>query len=289
MRSRTLIVAGALVTVLILLNLPAPTALRLKMTSRDNLAPFQSVMSFLLDRTLRLGSHIAEAGRASEEREQLLTEVATLHEQVRRLQTLERDNEELRELLALKNTHRYKLVVCEVASRGDAGGWWQTMMLNKGSEDGIAADMAVITTRGLVGRTAEVSRHTATVLLITDPTCRVSCKLARTGALGITRGGGVSVGGDARMAMFYSSKPYRMDYISKDQKIFENDDVVTSGLGGIYPEGLPVGSVVKTDIDPSGLYQRADVIPSADMSALRYVFVVLRQESGRDTPGMGQR
>jgi rod shape-determining protein MreC len=56
----------------------------------------------------------------------------------------------------------------------------------------------------------------------------------------------------------------------------ENDDIVTSGLGGVYPEGLPVGSVIKTDIDPSGLYQRADVLSSADMSRLRYVFVVLQ-------------
>jgi rod shape-determining protein MreC len=202
--------------------------------------------------------------------------VVTLREEVRRLETLGRDNEELRELLGFKSTHRYKLVIGEVVSRGDATGWWQTLTLNKGADDGILTDMAVITPRGLAGRTTEVSRHTATVMLITDPTCRVSCKFSRTGALGIVRGGGVSLGGDAKMAMFYSPRPHRMDYVAKEQKIFENDDIVTSGLGGVYPEGLPVGSVIKTDIDPSGLYQRADVLSSADMSRLRYVFVVLQ-------------
>ena len=67
-----------------------------------------------------------------------------------------------------------------------------------------------------------------------------------------------------------------MDYIPRDQKIFENDEVMTSGLGGVYPEGLVVGTVSRMDMDPSGLYQRADVVPSADLSDLRYVFVVLQ-------------
>jgi len=270
-------IAGAVVlVVLILLNLPLPASVRVKMVSRDNLAPFHNVMGFLLDRTLRIGSYVADASRAAGERERMLTEVATLHEEVRRLETLERDNEELLELLGFKSTHRYKLVICEVVSRGDATGWWQTLTLDKGSDDGILTDMAVITTRGLAGRTTDVSRRTTTVMLLTDPTCRVSCKFTRTGALGIVRGGGVSMGGDAKMAMFYAPRPNRMDYVAKEQKIFENDEVVTSGLGGVYPEGLPVGSVIKTDIDPSGLYQRADVLPSADMSRLRYVFVVLQ-------------
>jgi rod shape-determining protein MreC len=233
-------------------------------------------MSFLVNRTLRIGTYLKEAARASGEREKMLTEMAGLREEVRRLTTLERDNAELRSLLGFKDAHRYKLVICELVSRGDTSGWWQTLTVNKGSEDGIAPDMAVITAKGLVGRTTEVSRHATTVLLITDPTCRVSCKFSRTGAFGITRGGGVSVGGDAKMARFYSTRPCRMDYISKEQKIFENDEAVTSGLGGVYPEGLPVGTVVKTDVDPSGLYQRADIVPAADLDALRYVFVVLK-------------
>ena len=146
--------------------------------------------------------------------------------------------------------------------------------MDKGSDNGIMADMAVITPKGLIGRTTEVSRHTATVLLISDPTCRVSCKLARTGAFGIMRGGGVSVGGEPELVLFCTPRSLRMDYISKDQKIFESDKVITSGLGGVYPEGLPIGIVARMDMDPSGLYQRAEIVPDADLSDLRYVFVV---------------
>ena len=275
-KPRKVVVCLVLLAVVILLNLPVPASLRVKNASRDNIAPFQNVMSFVLDRTLRIGSYLAEAGRAAGERERLLTQVATLREDVRRLEALERDNAELRGLLGFRDTHRYKLVIAEVVERGDASGWWQTLTLNKGSEDRIAPDMAVITTRGLVGRTADVSHRTTLVRLITDPTCRGSCKFSRTGAFGILRGGGVSLGGDPRLAMFFSLRPFRMDYISKEQKVFENDEVVTSGLGGVYPEGLSVGAVAKTDLDPSGLYQRADIVPAADMSGLKYVFVVLQ-------------
>ena len=76
--------------------------------------------------------------------------------------------------------------------------------------------------------------------------------------------------------MLYAPSPCRMDYISREDEIWGHDEVVTSGLGGVFPEGLLVGYVKKVDIDPSGLYQRADVIPAAELGKLRYVFVVLQ-------------
>jgi rod shape-determining protein MreC len=66
-----------------------------------------------------------------------------------------------------------------------------------------------------------------------------------------------------------------MDYISKDKPVLKGDDVVTSGLGGVYPEGLVVGKVVESETDPSKLYQRADVVPAVPIGSLKYVFVVV--------------
>ena len=74
--------------------------------------------------------------------------------------------------------------------------------------------------------------------------------------------------------MLFSVKPCRMDYISTDQEIRRDDEVVTSGLGGVYPEGIVLGHVTRVEVDPSGLYQRADIVPKANLGGLRYVFVV---------------
>jgi rod shape-determining protein MreC len=162
-----------------------------------------------------------------------------------------------------------------VTSRGDATGWWQKIRLNRGSSHGVAKDMAVISTSGLVGRTLSVSRFTSDVLLVTDPGSRVACKFAGTEAFGIVTGTGVAVDEQRALEMLYAVKPARMDYIPRDPSLIAGADIVTSGLGGVYPEGLLLGRVTAIVEQPHKLYRQADVVPSADMSSLRYVFVVL--------------
>jgi rod shape-determining protein MreC len=186
--------------------------------------------------------------------------------------------------------------MCEVASRGGMGGWWQTLQLNKGLEHGVGAGMAVMTMEGLIGRTGEakgetdatggilVSQRTADVLLLTDPNCRVSCRLPRTGGLGIVRGRGASLGGDADLEMLCNAEPCHMDFIPKGVKIQVGDEVVTSGLGGVYPEGLLVGTVQEVSTDKSGLYQRAEVAAAASLTTVKYAFVVIPEEPKERKP-----
>jgi rod shape-determining protein MreC len=78
-----------------------------------------------------------------------------------------------------------------------------------------------------------------------------------------------------KLEMLYAARPCVMEFIPREHEVSEGDEVVTSGLGGVYPEGLSVGSVAKTEMDSSGLCRRADVTPASDISSLRYVFVVM--------------
>jgi len=146
--------------------------------------------------------------------------------------------------------------------------------VNRGSEEGIKSGAAVLTVDGLVGRTTAVSRHTSDVLLIADPTCKVACRVKRTGALGVLSGTGVSAGGKSKLDMLCGLKPGRLDYIAKERRVLKGDEIVTSGLGGVFPEDLPVGRVVSSGLHVSGLYQAAEVMPSAMIEALRYVFII---------------
>lgn len=273
-----------LLAVVIVLNLPLPAALRIESAARDGFAPFQNVMWLALHKGREAGRSIIGVRSAVRERRRLEVEVARLQEELRRLSALEQQNERLREQLGFKARARHKLVLARVIGRGDASGWWQTLRLNRGSADGITPDMAAITSEGLVGRVRDVSRHACDVLLLTDPNCRVACKFARTEAFGIARGSGVAVNGDVQLEMLSAARPFRVEYIAKAHHILKGDKVVTSGLGGIFPEGLLIGRVTRAGLDESGLYRRAIVEPAADIGSLQYVFIVIEAAGPR---GMG--
>lgn len=269
---------GAVLAVVVLLNLPPPVALRTSVEVRDGMAPFQNTLSLVLSRTGRLLSRIGRTGRLLQERKDLETRIAGLEHRLRLLEHFEAENEELRRQLGFSILSPQKLLLCEVTVRGDMSGWWRTVRLNKGLLEGISSGMAVISAEGLVGRTVEVSDRTSDVLLLTDPNCKVACKTARSGAFGILRGAGVRLSGRPAMEMLASVNPAVMNYLPTGYDIQEGDVVLTSGLGGVFPEGLPVGRVGHVRLHESGLYQQADVVPAARMETLRYAFVVLERK-----------
>ena len=278
MRERRLLFWVIVLAVVVLLNLPPPAVLRSSAEVRDGIEPFQNTLSLVVARTRRLFSGIGRAGRIIEEKKALEIKVAELEHRLRRLEHFESENETLRRQLGFSILSPRKLLLCEVIARGDMSGWWQTVRLNKGLSSGVSSGMAVMTADGLIGRTIEVSERTSDVLLITDPNCKVACRTARNGAFGIMRGVGVRLSGRAAMEMLTSARPAEMNYISTAHDIREGDVVLTSGLGGVFPEGLPVGRVGQVRMHASGLYRQADVIPAARMDSFRYAFVVMEQE-----------
>ena len=287
MRDKRFLACLVVLGIVALLNLPLPAGMRLRSETRDNIAPFQNIMSLVIGRGRDLVAFLMDTASAGEERRQLITRVAELEFQIRAQVALERDNKELRRQLGFRSRQEQDLVLCEVVARGDATGWWQTIRLNRGGRSGIRKDMAVVSTDGLIGRVREVSSLTCTVLLITDPGCKVACKFSRTDNLGIAQGTSIPADRNQKLEMLASVQPTRMDYISADSEIRVGDEVVTSGLGGVYPEGLLVGHAVMAYEDSSGLYQHADIAPAARMGVLRYAFVVMPRRASETIDGAG--
>ena len=285
MRGRTyLVYIGLTLAVVVLLNLPVPASVRLKAGVREGLTPFQNVFARIGNAFRAPVSFLRGSGSFAREKAQLLEQIANMQLQLRMQKSVAEDNAELRRQLGFQLRHRYRLVLCEVLARGDTSGWWETIRLNRGTTDGIGPNMAVTTSEGLVGRTTSVSRHTADVLLITDPNCKIACKVEGIGCFGIVRGNGVAADANRELAMLYSMPASRMDYIHRDADIPEGTLVVTSEISGVYPEGLPVGRIVHSSLDASRLFRRADVIPSADVGRLRYVFVVMGSRASDAPP-----
>ncbi len=252
---------------LVLMHLPAAFNARWQGGLRDALLP----LATLLANARAWGSALClGAAEQAQRHERLTLEMGQLRNEIRQLKALEQENAELRRLLALPAGPGYRLLAAQVVARA-LGGWWEMARLNKGLSAGLARDMPVISAEGLVGRIVEVSGNTADVLFLVDPHTRVSAKLARMDAFGIVRGQGVSLQGDSLC---------RMDFIMKEADILPGDEVVTSGLGGVFPAGLTIGYVEKVYLDRSGLYQHADIVPAADLKNITVVFVVLPEQPG---------
>ena len=281
MRVNRILATVLVLTVVVLLNLPLPACLRIQAESRDGIVPFQSVASVFVRWIRDSFSTVTQARDALRLQRETVAELGRLRDENRRVRALEQENRELRALLGFKTRQQYRMVLCDVVSRGGASGWWQTVQLDRGSQEGIGPDMAVVTPDGVVGRTVRASRQTSDVLLVTDPMCRVACKFAKSGAYGISRGLGVAFTGEKKLEMVCAARPFRVDYVDKEHEIAADEDVVTSGLGGVYPEGIPVGRVLTSELDVSGLYRRAEVMPAANLDAIRYVFVVVPANGAR--------
>jgi rod shape-determining protein MreC len=262
--------------VLVLLNLPSSSTSSVKSGARDNLAPFHKVVDFVASSGSEVAGALREIWFDPEDERELLKELAQLRRRVSELEQLETENDELRRLAEFSKRRAGHMVMCKVISRGDASGWWEIVRLNRGAAHRIRPGMAVISADGLVGRTTNVSKDTSDVLLLTDPLSKVSCRLNKSGAFGIVKGQGVAFSGRADLEMITSANPARIDYLSADKPVYHGEEVRTSGLGGVYPEGLLVGRIGNIRTDDSQLYLYGEVTPAADLGGLKYLFVVMQ-------------
>jgi len=190
-------------------------------------------------------------------------EIDRLNFEVVRLQELELENEDLRRLLEFKRT-RPGLLLLPVRVLGtDATGLVNTIIIDKGSGDGLKEDMAVITWRGLVGRVIQVTPASSHVLLVTDVSSSVAVRVQDP----TSRASGI-VSGRKEGGLL-------MKHILQQELIQTGDLVITSGVGGSLPQGLPVGRVVRVQKRNVEMFQEALLDPAADTTKLERLYVVL--------------
>ena len=149
------------------------------------------------------------------------------------LRDVEHEDNRLRHALAYRERSLFQLVPAEIISR-DASTWWRTVTIDRGPEDGLAPEMPVLTDEGLVGSTTTVSANIAVVLLISDENCRVAASVEGTREQGIVTGERVA-GSLAPML--------DLNFLSKQADLKPGQKVYTSGVGGVFPSGLFVGTV----------------------------------------------
>jgi rod shape-determining protein MreC len=186
---------------------------------------------------------------------------------VEALQTAEtaQENARLRRLLALRERLPLATLSAEVIGR-DAGGWVRALTVNQGSRQGVKLLTPVIVPEGLVGRVVQVHSTASVVQLLTDPASTVGAVVQRTRTPGLAEG-------DAAGAI-------RFKFMARDgAQLGPGDLVVTSGIGNLFPKGLPVGRVVRIEDKGSALFSFAVLAPTVDFSRLEEVLLATEQSA----------
>ncbi len=199
----------------------------------------------------------AENTKLREEASQLRSEVQKLREELYRVGRLEEFS-----------AYRFETGLTGMAAQviGESpDSWTRTIVVNRGMEEGVKRSLPVVTPDGLVGSVVQTSDHSSIVRLIVDRSSRVPVLVSRSRARAILEG--------------ESSGTCQLKYLDRTEDVQQGDIVITSGLAGIYPRGIEVGTITQVLARNHGLYQYAKVLPKAPINRLEDVLII-RTEQG---------
>ncbi len=181
------------------------------------------------------------------------------------LSEINKENDRLRQLLNMQQKVTYESIPATIISK-DPDNWFRTIIVNRGSADGVVVDMPVIAFSGeekaVVGRVTEVRRNISRILPIISTDMKLGVLFQESRFPGLLTG------------YSSSSNLSLMDYISKSATVKFGDVIVTSGQGGIFPQGLLVGKVLKSFVTESSAYLKAVVKPIIDFNQIEEVYII---------------
>ena len=263
--SRTGIVALVIfaAALLALLSIGPQATRKIQATFFQTISPFLKSGSGLERQITSVRTGLKTLEELERENADLRVENRSLKATNEALRDVEHEVNRLRHALNYRERSLFRLVPAEIISR-DSSTWWRTVTINRGTEDGLAPEMPVLTDEGLVGRTTTVSENISVVLLISDENCKVAVTVEGTREQGIATGERVSEG---------LTPLLDLDYLSKQAQLKPGQKVYTSGVGGVFPSGLFVGTVKSFQV--RALDSEAKLTPAEDLNKLEDVFVVI--------------
>lgn len=226
--------------------------------------PFQQAGAFLSNTVGGWFEDIASFGNLAKENEELKQTVAELNQQMADYEKLKDENEELKAIAGIKEMYPdYSVLPAQVVSR-DASDRASSFIIDRGELHGVALNDPVITENGLVGIVTQVGPISSRVKTILSPEIDVSAYDVKTAQLGI-------VSGDYTTAQSGIAK---MEILAENTDIEEGSMIVTAGASGLYPKGLPIGTVVSISSQENGITQVATIDPFEDPAHVTTVQVV---------------
>lgn len=261
-------VVGIIITIVILILLVVFTNSDINQVSYiENICnifvmPIQNGFTYLKNKISGNDTFFADMDTLKAENESLKAENSGLEQSLRELEIIKAENETLKEYLNLKEKYQdYTTMPADVINR-DISNYSSTIIINVGSEDGIEEDMTVIADSGLVGHVISVTTNTAKVQTIVDTATAVTSRISTTDDTIIVQG------------TLDDKTTLKATFIPTDAVVLEGDSVETSGIGGIYPKGIHIGTI-KEVINTSNITDRYAIVDTAvDFTKLNTVLVI---------------
>ncbi|GAB4341913.1 MAG: rod shape-determining protein MreC [Desulfobulbaceae bacterium] len=172
-------------------------------------------------------------------------------------------NTRLQKLLDFKESFDQPMLAARIVGK-DPSLWFRTVIIDRGSNDGLVKGMPVVNSEGIVGQVFAVSPNYSKVLLAIAPSSAIDVLLQKSRVRGILRGTGTLT--------------YKLDYVLKTVDVKEGDYVVTAGYGGIFPTGMPVGVVSRVVRKRRGMFLDIEVKPAVDFMTLENLLVIEREQ-----------
>lgn len=191
--------------------------------------------------------------------DELEAENAELTARVAELAEYQATSERLEKLLDLQSTYNLQSTATRIIGQS-SDAWSDTVTIDKGSLDGISVNMPVTNSTGVIGQVIEVAPNASTVRLLTDEGSGVSAMIQDTRAQGMVQG--------------QPDGTLCMDYVSVDADVKEGDIIITSGIGGVYPKGLPIGTVASVTKNSNDVYYTIIVSSASRTESNEEVLVI---------------
>jgi rod shape-determining protein MreC len=240
------------------------------------MSPGQLGLSSITDRVVQTVSALGSFQVLQERTAELESINRSLLAENLRLQEIERENQRLRELLSFGETRpgielRGGQIIARVIGR-DSNNFLNFVMVDLGSRHGIEVGMPVLNNEGLVGRVSEVTNASSKILLISDPLSTVNAILQSSRLTGVVNG----VVGDNPV----------MGFIPQGTLVGVGEVVLSSGMGGNFPKGIPIGQVIEVRQRDFEVFQEAVVRPIVDFDRLEFVLIVTNFDPLEFVPGL---
>ncbi len=222
-------------------------------------SPFIQVTAVMVGGVTDAWHDYVDLRHVREDNKRLQEQAATMERRIQQLEEQALETQRLQRLLALRESAGVESVAARVVGK-DATNWFKTILVDRGSLQGVKRNMPVVSPDGLVGRVLEVTPTTAKVQLVTDPMSAVGGLIQRTRITGIVSGG-LATGA-------------RVRYLPLLADVTAGDEMITSGMGGVFPKGIPIGRITAIERKSGALFQEATLQPAADLSRLENVLIL---------------
>lgn len=263
-RKTVLILAGILLLTVNLVMLAVttrrPAASGLGRVMIAFVAPFQEVATRVV-KTIQDGWwNYFFLVSVAHENQRLLKELGTSRQKIIQQSELEFENQRLRELLGFKRSLPSPVIAAEIIGK-DPSAWFKTVIIDKGSTDGLRRGLPAVSPLGVVGQIIEVSARQSRLMLIIDRNSGADALVQRTRARGIVKG--------------TSQDDCYLDYVLHADDVRVGDLVVSSGFDGVYPKGLLIGTVTAVDFKGGDFFKDVQITPAVDFDKLEEVLIIL--------------